>query len=207
MPATPLKRRSRPLLKGDGREAALIEAAAGLLAQDRFEPASVAELAAAAGLSRPTFYFYFASKDALLASLIEATHDELAARLAAALRADGAPVARLTAAIAAAADTWWEHRAVMVAAMQLAHQMPELGTRMRASMTEVDALCVELLMAHGTVPEAGDRRAGAALVGTLALLNERIFTAEVAGARRRADLRPAERRLLAVWVRTLGLAP
>ena len=201
----PLGRRSRPQLKGDEREAALLAAAETLIAEGRFEDASVADLAAAAGVSRPSFYFYFASKDALLASLVDAVHAEIAASLEAALARPGTAVERLAAALAAAAGAWWAHRAVMAAAMQLAQRVPELGTRMQAAMEGADILCTGILLEHGTVPERTDPAAAAALVRTLALLNERVFAAELLGARRRSDLRAAERRLLTIWVRTLGL--
>ena len=202
---TPLGRRTRPALKGDEREAALLAAGERLLAQGRFDDASVGELAAAAGVSRPTFYFYFASKDALMASLVDTTHADIASRLQDALRGTGTPTQRLAAAIHAGADAWWLHRAVMATAIELRHRVPELGARMRASMSDVDQTCTAILIEHGTVPEREDPPAAAALVETLALLNERVLASEVATARRRAELRSAERRLLTVWLRTFGL--
>ena len=206
MQATPpLGRRSRPRLKGDEREAALLAAGEAMLSQGRFDDASVAELAAVAGVSRPTFYFYFASKDALVASLVDAVHAEIAARLETALGSPGTAADRLAAALQAAADAWWARRAVMAAAMQLAQHVPELGTRMQAAMEGADALCTDILLECGTVPERDDPVAAAELVRTLALLNERVFAAELARARRRSDLRPAQRRLLTVWLRTFGL--
>jgi AcrR family transcriptional regulator len=201
-----LKRRSRALQKGDDRERRLMQTAEELLAEGTYDDTPVAELAARAGLSRPTFYFYFASKEALLASVIDVTHEEIAARLRLALQDDRlTPTQRLAAAIAAAGDAWWQHRAAMSAAMRLAGSVPELDERLQHAMREVDALCTELLMAHGDVPESRDHRAAAALVATLALLNQRTFAAAMRGARRRADLRPHEQRLLTIWVRTLGL--
>ncbi len=205
MSATSLRRRTRPQLKGDEREAALRAVAERLLADDRFEAASVADLAGAAGVSRPTFYFYFASKDALLASVIDATYADIAARLEAALRGGEPPVARLAAALRAVADAWWEHRAVMAAALELAHRVPELGQRMRATMDGADVLSAEILMTHGTVPEREDPVAALALVRTLGLLNEQIFGLETQVARRRGDLAPVELRLLHIWTRTMGL--
>src|ERR671933_2819029 len=73
--------RNRPARRGDERERALLATAERLLGEDRFERASVAEIAAASGVSRPGFYFYFASKDALLNSLLMRTLDDLTQRL------------------------------------------------------------------------------------------------------------------------------
>jgi AcrR family transcriptional regulator len=201
-----LKRRSRTLQKGDDRERRLMETAEELLAEGAFDETPVAELAARAGLSRPTFYFYFASKETLLASVIDVAHEEIATRLELALGDEQlAPSQRLAAAISAAADAWWEHRAAMSAAMRLAGSVPELDERLQQAMGGVDARCTDLLMAHGDVPERHDRRAATALIATLALLNQRTFAAAMRSARRRADLRPYEQRLLTIWVRTLGL--
>jgi AcrR family transcriptional regulator len=202
---TPLKRRARQLRKGDERETDLIASTERRLAEGTFAAASVSDLAAAAGVSRPTFYFYFASKDALLASVIEAAHAEIAQRLLCALAEPGTPAERLGAAMSTGADAWWEHRAAMSAAMQIGRQIPELGEAMIASMRQVNECCTDLLMAHGTVPERTDRQAAQALVETLALLNERVYSHQVPRAQTRGELVPVSERLLAVWMRTMGI--
>ncbi|MGD1172745.1 TetR/AcrR family transcriptional regulator [Mycobacterium seoulense] len=63
------RRAIRP--SGDDREQAILATAERLLAQRSFADISVDDLAKGAGLSRPTFYFYFKSKDAVLLSLLE----------------------------------------------------------------------------------------------------------------------------------------
>jgi AcrR family transcriptional regulator len=63
------RRSTRP--SGDDREAAILATAERLLADKKFADISVDDLAKGAGLSRPTFYFYFPSKDAVLLSLID----------------------------------------------------------------------------------------------------------------------------------------
>lgn len=201
----PLRRRDHQQHKGDQREADLISCAVRHLDEGTFGSASVADLAAAAGVSRPTFYFYFASKDALLASVIDTAHAEIADRLITAIEQPAPPADRLAAAMRAGADAWWEHRAAMSAAMQLAQQIPELSERMHASMSEVNERCTDLLMTHGTVPERNDHDAALALVQTLALLNERVFSHEVPRAHTRAQLKPVQERLLLIWTRTMGI--
>ena len=56
---------------GDDREQAILATAERLLEERGFASISVDDLAKGAGLSRPTFYFYFASKEAVLLSLLE----------------------------------------------------------------------------------------------------------------------------------------
>lgn len=63
------RRVTRP--SGDDRQAAILGTAVRLLEQKKFTDISVDDLAKGAGLSRPTFYFYFASKEAVLLSLLD----------------------------------------------------------------------------------------------------------------------------------------
>ncbi len=63
------RRAIRP--SGDDREQAILATAERLLEERSFADISVDDLAKGAGLSRPTFYFYFKSKEAVLLSLLE----------------------------------------------------------------------------------------------------------------------------------------
>ncbi len=63
------RRSTRP--SGDDREAAILATAARLLEDKKFADISVDDLAKGAGLSRPTFYFYFPSKEAVLLALLD----------------------------------------------------------------------------------------------------------------------------------------
>lgn len=63
------RRATRP--SGDDRELAILETAERLLDDRPLHEISVDDLAKGAGISRPTFYFYFSSKDAVLITLIE----------------------------------------------------------------------------------------------------------------------------------------
>jgi AcrR family transcriptional regulator len=63
------RRALRP--SGDDREQAILATAERLLEDRSLADISVDDLAKGAGLSRPTFYFYFKSKEAVLLSLLE----------------------------------------------------------------------------------------------------------------------------------------
>src|ERR1700742_4896360 len=63
------RRSTRP--SGDDREQAILATAERLLEDRAFADISVDDLARGAGLSRPTFYFYFKSKEAVLLSLLQ----------------------------------------------------------------------------------------------------------------------------------------
>src|SRR3569623_3306793 len=96
--------------RGDVREAALLEIAEGLLRDGRFEAASIADIASEAGITRSAFFFYFASKQALLERLIETTLDELIDRRLPGLGGgDPPPAARLNGFLHGVAAMWAEH--------------------------------------------------------------------------------------------------
>src|SRR5271168_601478 len=63
------RRSSRP--SGDDRELAILKTAERLFEERSLAEISVDDLAKGAGISRPTFYFYFPSKDAVLLTLMD----------------------------------------------------------------------------------------------------------------------------------------
>ena len=67
----PLRTRTRTTTKGARRREAILAAAAGLFRERGFRATSLDDIGAAAGVSGPAIYRYFASKHELLARLIE----------------------------------------------------------------------------------------------------------------------------------------
>src|SRR5689334_22091748 len=61
---------------GDDRERAILETAERLLEERPLAEISVDDLAKGAGISRPTFYFYFPSKDAVVMTIVERLVEE-----------------------------------------------------------------------------------------------------------------------------------
>ncbi|MFK3979701.1 TetR/AcrR family transcriptional regulator [Micromonospora sp. NPDC050397] len=92
--------------KGDQRERALIEAARVVLRQKPLAQVTIDELAAAAGIARSGFYFYFESKQALLAALCETVLDQSAQELAEWVESDGLNRDALRRGLALALDRW-----------------------------------------------------------------------------------------------------
>ena len=132
---TTIRRRSRrpALTRGDERELALLEVAESLLAEGRFKSATLQEIAAGAGISRPTFYFYFDSKQALLVGLVERTLDELTDEVKRALRpTEEDPRTAMRAVMRSVADLWWQHHGPLMAAAELAGSAPSIFERMQS---------------------------------------------------------------------------
>lgn len=63
--------RRAPRISSDEREAAILRTAEQLLQERSLADISVDDLAAGAGISRPAFYFYFPSKDAVVLTLVD----------------------------------------------------------------------------------------------------------------------------------------
>jgi AcrR family transcriptional regulator len=96
----------RPRLPAAERRVLIEHAAARLFAERGYELTTVAEIAAAAGVSKPMLYRHFESKKELHMRLLERRRDELAAApLGRFLEAEGSVSQRLEAMI----DAWFEH--------------------------------------------------------------------------------------------------
>jgi AcrR family transcriptional regulator len=108
------RRSSRP--SGDDREAAILATAERLLEQQGFSQISIDDLARGAGISRPTFYFYFPSKDAVLLTLLDRVVGEANAATADLWgRVAEDPPARWRAVISTFYETFRSHRGVALA--------------------------------------------------------------------------------------------
>src|SRR5215212_8329637 len=67
----PTRGRRTPRASGDDRQRAILETAERLLADRSLSEISVDDLARGAGISRPSFYFYFPSKEAVLLTIVD----------------------------------------------------------------------------------------------------------------------------------------
>jgi len=112
---------------GDDRERAILETAERLLEERPLSEISVDDLAKGAGISRPTFYFYFPSKDAVVLTII----DRLVAAAAGsreealATMAEGELRAGLRQALSDLYGAFSSRRAVTLAAAELRMRNPE----------------------------------------------------------------------------------
>jgi AcrR family transcriptional regulator len=75
--------------KGDQREQALLDAARLVFRAKPISQVTIDELAGAAGIARSGFYFYFESKQALLAALVDQVIGEVDAEMSEWLGSDG----------------------------------------------------------------------------------------------------------------------
>jgi TetR/AcrR family transcriptional regulator, ethionamide resistance regulator len=195
--------RDRPARRGDEREQALLATAERLLNEEAFESTPLASIARSSGVSRPGFYFYFASKEALLSTLIVRTLDMLAVRLPEAPAvSDSEPVQALREALHGAADLWYEHRAVLMAASESGSHEPEVFERIvKAQSALIEP--TSTLLRRGTNVRS-DREA-LALAEMFTWMAERNFYVLSRKRPSRRGLHAMADRLLSVWVLAAGL--
>ncbi|GAB2456867.1 TetR/AcrR family transcriptional regulator [Jatrophihabitans fulvus] len=186
-------------MSGEERERAILATAETLLRERGFDGFSVDDLAKGAGLSRPTFYFYFASKEAVVLSLLDRVVDEAnRAELTLDFAAD--PVRSWRAVIGNIVDVFARHRAVVAAAVAAQASSPELRAQWATTMERWIDQCADVIRA--------ERRRGAAPSGpparelaiALNLMNERVLAATFTGEQPAVKERSVVDVLLAVWL-------
>ncbi|SEO44532.1 TetR/AcrR family transcriptional regulator [Trujillonella endophytica] len=195
------RRPRRP--SGDDRERALLATAEALLEQRPLDGISVDDLARGAGISRSTFYFYFASKEAVVLALLDRVVAEArAARTAALAGATGARDA-WRAALVTVRDTFREHRALTAAATQLLAASPEVRSLWSAVMEDFvaeTAAAIDAERARGAAPAGPPARD---LAVALNWMNERVIQVSVSGAGPGLAEEDLVEVLLAIWLRTI----
>jgi AcrR family transcriptional regulator len=175
MSVSPVARQRPRVHTGDqAAEKAIFEATERLLAECPLHDLSVAEIIAAAGLSRASFYHYFSSKFEVVAALFGRIFDDIYQDTHIELEAPWSdPGAVLRGTLGRAMEVWFAHRAVIHAVLENQHAIPALAQ----VWSVLSGRFVEVL----TVQIRHEREAGRA-VG--ALPPEAIATMLVCGAER-----------------------
>src|SRR5215213_5242574 len=163
-------------VSGDDRERAILETAEKLLEEKRLNEISVDDLAKGAGISRPTFYFYFPSRDAVVLTIIERMVPAITAagrEQAIALLLED-PRAGLTQALEEIYAAFREQRAVVLAAGELRTTNEEarsMWSEIMGSGSSDVTLISDGERARGVAPEGLRARE---LATALVQMNERV---------------------------------
>ncbi len=174
--ARPNRGRRVPRVSGDERERAILETAERLLGERSLQEISVDDLARGAGISRPTFYFYFPSKEAVLLSLLDRLVEEARSGVALALLGED-PQGVVRDGLRAIHKTFREHRPVTLAVAAARVSSPavaalwsEVMERFVVETTEA----IESERAQGAAPPGPTARD---LAVVLNRMNERVLQA------------------------------
>jgi AcrR family transcriptional regulator len=161
---------------GDDRERAILETAERLLEERTLAEISVDDLAKGAGISRPTFYFYFPSKDAVVLTIIDRLVAAAAGSREQALATlgQGDPRAGLRQGLEDLYAAFRKRRAVVLAAAELRTTNEEARALwaevMEGWVADVTAV-IEVERARGTAPPGQPARDMAI---ALVQMNERV---------------------------------
>ena len=196
--------RRRGPTKGDLKEQALLDTCERLLGERPLSDITVDALATGAGISRPSFYFYFESKDALLRTLVGRIADEMYAEAERWLeRGEDSPAEIATRSIEASARLWREHGPVLRAALEAWGTVPEMRAFWEdriGRFVRQSAQVVREERAAGAAPAGPDPEA---LAKALIWMNERCFYTASLGmgpALSQDELVPT---LAAIWLRAI----
>jgi AcrR family transcriptional regulator len=203
------RRSKRP--SGDDREQAILATAERLLEQRAFADVSVDDLAKGAGLSRPTFYFYFKSKEAVLLSLLEPMIARADAEIdGAAQRLPADPSRVWRNGINAFFTAFSSHRAVALAgaeALATSTEIRALWSGFMQKWIDQTAAMISAERARGAAPETIP---AADLATSLNQMNERTMRATLSAEQPAVSEDEVVDTLTHIWVSSIygeGLKP
>ena len=196
------RRSSRP--SGDDREQAILATAERLLEERAFADISVDDLAKGAGLSRPTFYFYFKSKEAVLLTLLEPMIARADAEFDGAVQRPPADPRRACRNVIKAFFTAFSsHRAVARAGAEALASSPEVRAVWSGFMQKwIDqtAAVISADRARGAAPETIP---AADLATSLNQMNERTMMAALSAETPAVDEDRVVDTLTHIWVSSI----
>ena len=162
---------------------------------------SVDDLARGAGISRPTFYFYFPSKEAVLLTLLDRMVSEARGRIGESVeRFPEDPARWLRAGITAVYEAFSAHRDVNVAAADMLstnEEARELWERVMEEYVQVTTAVIEAERARGAASGGVPARD---LAIALNRMNERVFLSTFAGQAPAVDEDRVLDVLVTVWL-------
>jgi len=194
---------------GDDRERAILETAEGLLEERPLSEISVDDLAKGAGISRPTFYFYFPSKDAVVLTIIDrlvaaaaGSREEALATLT-----EGDPRAGLRKALEDLYGAFRSRRAVAMAAAELRttnSEARDLWSQVMEGWVADATAVIEVERARGAAPPGQPAREVAT---ALVQMNERVQYATFAGESPSLEDERVLDVLVDIWLRAIYGTP
>jgi AcrR family transcriptional regulator len=199
----PTRGRRASRVSAQEREAAILETAERLLEERSVQDISVDDLARGAGISRPSFYFYFPSKEAVFLTLIDRLVEQAEGGREVIDRIHEDPPARWREGLQIFFDTFGAHRAVVRAGAELRAVNPEareLWSGVMEKWVAYAAEAIEAERARGAAPAGVDARQ---LAIALVSMNERVQYATFAAEPPSLPDETVTDVLLEVWLKSI----
>ncbi|MGO1410168.1 TetR/AcrR family transcriptional regulator [Microbacterium sp. JB110] len=188
--------------KGELRERAILDEAEKQLREAGPDAMTVESIANAAGINRATLYFYFRSKNDVLAALIQRVVNELTSGVATSDRATGsAGAVAITEAIRRTALLWRTHGAVLRAAADLTPSVETVADLWNQARTEIEHSSLAIVSSETANDDELEHRLPA-VIRALVAMTEREFYTTFA---RDEDPHQSVDALSLIWTRALGL--
>lgn len=173
--------------RSDRRRTAILSAFDDALRDRGFDAVNIAEVAAAAGVGRSAFYFYFENKAAAVAALLESMYDDVFAAADIVTAPAGSPRGRVHAMLEALMETGAAHRHLFTAMLDAragSTAVREIWDNSREAFVPAIAAMIESERAAGRAPAGPDAEI---LAGLLLELNDRILERFTLGGPRSRD--------------------
>jgi TetR/AcrR family transcriptional regulator, ethionamide resistance regulator len=181
----------------------ILDAAEGLLTRHGLAELTVADLIEAAVVSRGSFYFYFESKEAVVAALLERIVDEIhEASLPWLERGDTPPERALREALTGSLALWRRHAAALrstVETWQTNPEIQELWGEVLRRFTAAAAAQIERDREAGLAVEGPP---ATSLAGALVAMNERCYYFAVVDTEPESDGELVDT-LTAIWLSSI----
>ncbi|MCV7065563.1 TetR/AcrR family transcriptional regulator [Mycolicibacterium houstonense] len=196
------RRAARP--SGDDREAAILATARQLLETKNFADISVDDLAKGAGISRPTFYFYFPSKEAVLLSLLDPLIKRADTGFDSALEdMPSDPKRAIRHGIEIFFSSFGSHPATARAGTEALNSSPEFRTFWSGLMQKWIGLTAALITAERQRGAAPDTIPAMDLATSLNLMNERTMMAALGTEQPAVDYDKVVDTLAHIWLNSI----
>ncbi|AHC23189.1 MULTISPECIES: TetR/AcrR family transcriptional regulator [Actinomycetes] len=201
------RRAARP--SGDERQQAILDTASRLIQERSFSDISVDDLAKGAGISRPTFYFYFASKEAVLLSLMDPLIKRADTGFDNAMDTMPAePHKAIRRGIEIFFSSFGSHPATARAGVEAVHSVPEFRAVWAGLMQKWIGLTAALINAERQRGAAPDTLPALDLATSLNLMNEKMMMAALAEDRPSVQHDRVVDTLTHIWLTSIyGTAP
>ena len=199
--ALPGRGRRAARVSAEDRERSILATAEALLDQRSFHDISVDDLARGAGLSRPGFYFYFASKERVLLALLDRlVQAQLQDERAMPWNLSDDPALVWRQVLGASFARWSAHRGVLQAALEARAASAEVRAvwgELLGRFVDRTALAIEAERARGLAPPGLPAHD---LALCLNRMNEKLFEALAADLQPGLAEEPLLDALVGVWL-------